>query len=121
MAHRDKHAVPIVAGSAIIGREIEGNRVEISFEGGLFAPQWNFRQRLERAVVRLACNYPSVARAIVSKSELIEVGAWFSGKHPVNHPNFFLKSRVHISLPDELSQWTGVEDNFHDLQKQYEL
>jgi hypothetical protein len=94
--------------SAIVGRMRTGGTLELSFEGGLYAPDWSYRQRLERAIFRLHLAYPTVARCIAERSDVIEVGAWTSGG---GKPSLWTNSVLEITDRNALRDWLG-EDVF---------
>jgi len=95
----------VVPGSAIVGNaeSAESELVTVDYEGALYGPVniKTFADRARHAAGRQSVLYPTVARCVVSRSHLRQVG-WF-------------EERVGITLLDDpeakeaLACWLGVE------------
>jgi hypothetical protein len=68
----------IAAHSAIVGREPDGGRISVYYEGNIYdyPGMIRFADRVACAAGRLAERYPTVARASLPESDLERIGYW---------------------------------------------
>ena len=79
-------AALVAAGSAIVGPagSAEAEHVTVDYEGTIHgsANVKTYADRARLAAGRLAAHYPTVARSVVPRSELRQVG-WFDPEHGI--------------------------------------
>ena len=68
----------IAARSAIVGREPDGGRISVYYEGNIYdySGMIRFADRVACAAGRLVERYPTVARASLPESDLARIGYW---------------------------------------------
>lgn len=99
--HPDVEAID--ARSGIVGLPRDDGRIAIHFEGNRYgaANMERLADRVAQAAARLRFEYPTVAKAIVSRESLVEVGQYDG-----------VEGRIELAGEDarrEVCRWLGVE------------
>jgi hypothetical protein len=98
-------AALVAAGSAIVGpaEGSEADQVTVYYEGNLYgaANVKTYADRARLAAGRLAASYPTIARAVVPRPALLQVG-WFDPENGITLLNDAQGKAA-------LASWLGVE------------
>jgi hypothetical protein len=81
--------------SAIVGENLGSDQVMCYFEGGLAGLDACYASRLKHAAGRLVTQYPTIARAIFDRRELVEVGTMDGERYTVTE----------VTDEDRLTAW----------------
>lgn len=76
---RSGSSLRIAKGSAIVGRDTGTDELTVYYEGGIYNPQMSYDEKLLHAADRLVVRYPTVARTITPRAELVPVGTYDYG------------------------------------------